>query len=185
MHKVLLWLKTMLMMRCNVTRWTSLLHASLTPRSFLVAVHYFIAIFLSNSANPCQQCLLLSPHLSTSLSLLSPPLSSSPTSSLSPKMSGYMIYNNTFINCHAGSFIGGGRRNQVLNNTYYNCSLAVHVDNRGMTWQADECKEVSPHYSYITWSRWKSAPYKFHKQSSIYKRQLFNTPLKYWVWSDG
>ena len=78
-----------------------------------------------------------------------------------------MIYNNTFINCHAGSFIGGGRRNQVLNNTYYNCSLAVHVDNRGMTWQADECKEVSPHYNYITWSRWKCAFYKIHKQSSI------------------
>ena len=72
-----------------------------------------------------------------------------PSITSTPQMSGYLIYNNTFVNCHAGSFIGGGRRNKVLNNTYYNCSLAVHVDNRGMSWQADECKKVSLHASII------------------------------------
>ena len=57
-------------------------------------------------------------------------------------MSGYLIFNNTFINCEKGSFIGGGRRNRVLNNTYHNCSISVHEDNRGMSWQEADCKEV-------------------------------------------
>ena len=57
-------------------------------------------------------------------------------------MSGYLITNNSFIDCHVGSFIGGGRRNSVLENTYTNCSVAVHEDNRGMSWQADFCKKV-------------------------------------------
>ena len=58
------------------------------------------------------------------------------------QMSGYLIFNNTFINCEKGSFIGGGRRNRVLNNTYHNCSISVHEDNRGMNWQEADCKEV-------------------------------------------
>ena len=62
---------------------------------------------------------------------------------LSMQMSGYMIYNNTFTNCHVGSFIGGGRRNQVFDNSYHNCSTAVHEDNRGMSWQKSECSPVS------------------------------------------
>ncbi|CAI8007342.1 hypothetical protein GBAR_LOCUS5158 [Geodia barretti] len=81
---------------------------------------------------------------------------------LDDQMSGYMIYNNTFINCHAGSFIGGGRRNQVLNNTYYNCSLAVHVDNRGMTWQADECKEGGPFDQQLQSVHYQSPPWSVH-----------------------
>lgn len=59
------------------------------------------------------------------------------------QMSGYLVYNNTFTNCHVGSFIGGGRRNQVLNNSYHNCSTAVHEDNRGMSWQKAFCSPVS------------------------------------------
>ena len=50
-------------------------------------------------------------------------------------MSGYEIYNNTFKNCYVGTFIGGERRNIVYNNHYYNCTTAVHEDNRGLTWQ--------------------------------------------------
>ncbi|XP_065842378.1 uncharacterized protein [Oscarella lobularis] len=59
---------------------------------------------------------------------------------LDDQMSGYSIYNNMFVNCHCGSFIGGGRRNQVFNNTYINCTLDVHIDDRGLTWQKDDCK---------------------------------------------
>ena len=58
-------------------------------------------------------------------------------------MSGYFIYNNSFTNCHVGSFIGGGRRNRVFNNRYVNCSTAVHVDNRGMGSQKEFCSPVS------------------------------------------
>ena len=58
-------------------------------------------------------------------------------------MSGYTIENNKFINCHCGSFIGGGRRNIVRNNQYENCDLCTHVDDRGLTWQKDFCSPVS------------------------------------------
>ena len=58
-------------------------------------------------------------------------------------MSGYEIYNNTFKNCYVGTFIGGGRRNYVHNNHYYNCTTAVHEDNRGLTWQKSFCSPVS------------------------------------------
>ena len=59
------------------------------------------------------------------------------------QMSGFEIYNNTFKNCQVGTFIGGGRRNHVHNNQYYNCTVAVHEDNRGMTWRKDDCSPVS------------------------------------------
>lgn len=59
---------------------------------------------------------------------------------LDDQMSGYDIYNNTFIDCHCGSFIGGGRRNKVHENTYINCSVDVHIDNRGMNWQNASCQ---------------------------------------------
>ena len=58
-------------------------------------------------------------------------------------MSGYEIYNNTFKNCFVGTFIGGGRRNIVYNNHYYNCTTAVHEDDRGLTWQKSDCSPVS------------------------------------------
>ena len=64
-------------------------------------------------------------------------------------MSGYEIYNNTFKNCYVGTFIGGGRRNNVYNNQYYNCTTAVHEDNRGLTWQKSECSPVSVIRSYL------------------------------------
>ena len=57
-------------------------------------------------------------------------------------MSGFDVYNNTFNNCQVGTFIGGGRRNHVHNNQYYNCTIAVHEDNRGMTWRKDDCSPV-------------------------------------------
>ena len=50
-------------------------------------------------------------------------------------MSGWRIENNQFTDCQTGSFIGGGRRNIVRDNTYINCDTAQHLDNRGMNWQ--------------------------------------------------
>lgn len=58
---------------------------------------------------------------------------------LDDQLSGTSILNNTFINCQKGSFVGGGRDVIVSGNTYINCGYAVHVDNRGMNWQADSC----------------------------------------------
>ena len=58
-------------------------------------------------------------------------------------MSGYKIVNNTFTNCHCAVFFGGGRRNVATNNLFHNCSLDVHIDDRGLTWQKEDCSPVS------------------------------------------
>lgn len=77
------------------------------------------------------------------------------------QMSGYLIYNNTFSNCHVGSFIGGGRRNQVFNNSYHNCSTAVHEDNRGMSWQKAFCSPVSSYkFTTAVWLHLLLVPFK-------------------------
>ena len=49
--------------------------------------------------------------------------------------SGWLIENNHFN--RAGALcvmIGGGRQNRVLNNTFTNCQIPVHVDDRGLGW---------------------------------------------------
>ena len=54
-------------------------------------------------------------------------------------MSGWSVFNNTFINCQGGMLIGGGRRNQLKNNYCDNVDHCVHIDNRGMFWQSQDC----------------------------------------------
>ena len=58
---------------------------------------------------------------------------------LDDQMSGWEVAGNSFINCMAGSFIGGGRDNHVHNNYYERCDLAQHFDNRGMGWEQSLC----------------------------------------------
>jgi hypothetical protein len=58
---------------------------------------------------------------------------------LDDQMSGWEITENKFINCMAGSFIGGGRDNHIHNNYYESCDLAQHFDNRGMNWEQSLC----------------------------------------------
>ena len=38
-----------------------------------------------------------------------------------------------------GSFVGGGRDNWIHDNYYENCTLAQHLDNRGMNWDSKSC----------------------------------------------
>lgn len=58
---------------------------------------------------------------------------------LDDQLSGQTIVGNTFIDCVKGAFIGGGRDNFVGDNTCINTGYCVHVDNRGMNWQAASC----------------------------------------------
>jgi hypothetical protein len=58
---------------------------------------------------------------------------------LDDEMSGWEVYENRFINCQAGTFIGGGRDNHFHDNYYENCDKAQHFDNRGMNWQNYGC----------------------------------------------
>ena len=58
---------------------------------------------------------------------------------LDDQMSGWEVGHNRFINCMAGSFIGGGRDNHIHSNYYEKCDLAQHFDNRGMSSEQNLC----------------------------------------------
>ena len=58
---------------------------------------------------------------------------------LDDQMSGWHFDQNRFVDCDVGFFIGGGRRTTLSNSTFVNCSLAVHLDNRGMGWEKSQC----------------------------------------------
>eukprot|EP00051_Salpingoeca_urceolata_P010906 m.134011 g.134011 ORF g.134011 m.134011 type:complete len:686 (-) comp16903_c0_seq2:1300-3357(-) len=56
------------------------------------------------------------------------------------QLSAHVVENNTFVNCHMGILIGGGRRHQVSNNNFTDIQdAAVHIDDRGLTWQKQYC----------------------------------------------
>jgi len=59
---------------------------------------------------------------------------------LDDQMSGWVIDQNVFQNCQTGIVVGGGRRNNVTDNHFLNCTLSIHFDNRGMNWQNSSCK---------------------------------------------
>ena len=54
---------------------------------------------------------------------------------LDDQASGITIRRNVFSHVNQAVFIGGGRDNVVENNVFANCTPAVHVDSRGLTWQ--------------------------------------------------
>ncbi|GMH49987.1 hypothetical protein TrLO_g5061 [Triparma laevis f. longispina] len=60
---------------------------------------------------------------------------------LDDQMSGYTIRNNTFVNCMQAMLIGGGRDNVIDSNTFVDCDSGVVFDNRGLTWDLDNCPE--------------------------------------------
>ena len=55
------------------------------------------------------------------------------------QLSGDIAYNNTFIDVDLGILMGGGRSHHVFNNTFIRCPTAVHLDDRGLTWQKQYC----------------------------------------------
>ena len=51
------------------------------------------------------------------------------------EMSGWLVRNNTFVDCQTAMLLGGGRDAVVRDNTIVNCSLGLEFDNRGMNWE--------------------------------------------------
>jgi len=78
---------------------------------------------------------------------------------LDDQMSGWLMVNNTFINCYVGIFIGGGRRNIARGNTFKNCTTSVHLDNRGMNWQKDSCQPGGQLAQQLDSVNYKSPPW--------------------------
>lgn len=60
---------------------------------------------------------------------------------LDDQMSGWVIEGNEFNNVQRGILVGGGRNNEVVSNTFSEVDEAISLDNRGLTWQTDWCKE--------------------------------------------
>lgn len=52
---------------------------------------------------------------------------------LDDEMSSWHVWNNSFINCTTGTFVGGGRLNSIHDNYYQNVETCHHFDNRGMS----------------------------------------------------
>lgn len=59
------------------------------------------------------------------------------------QLSANSFLDNDFVNVHAAMFIGGGRRHVVSGNRFRNAGLAVHIDDRGLTWQKADCNPVN------------------------------------------
>lgn len=58
---------------------------------------------------------------------------------LDDEQSGYVIENNVCEDSHTCFFVGGGRDIIVRNNVCRNVDTCLHMDNRGMNWQASAC----------------------------------------------
>ncbi len=56
---------------------------------------------------------------------------------LDDQFSSATMFGNVFLRVPAATFIGGGRDCTIENNVFVDCDPAVHVDARGLNWQAD------------------------------------------------
>jgi len=65
---------------------------------------------------------------------------------LDDQMSAWTITNNTFVDCHVASFIGGGRHNVVKRNRFINCGTVQYINDQGRTFDSKSviCTDVSP-----------------------------------------
>lgn len=82
---------------------------------------------------------------------------------LDDQMSGYDIHNNLFENCYVGSFIGGGRRNKVHTNKYIKCTRsAVHIDDRGLSWQKADCSSGGMFEQQLKSVNYQNPPWSTH-----------------------
>ena len=78
---------------------------------------------------------------------------------LDDQMSGYTFEHNTIINAANAIQVGGGRRNVIAGNVFVGNDLDILFDNRGMNWQADECKPNGPFFQELESLNYKHAPY--------------------------
>ena len=67
---------------------------------------------------------------------------------LDDQMSGWVVENNTFVDCQIGLFVGGGRRNLLRGNRCTRCGTVFYLNNQGMYGQSDNptvnCTKVAP-----------------------------------------
>ena len=66
---------------------------------------------------------------------------------LDDQMSGWLWENNNFSDSDTCFFVGGGRSNVARGNRFERCDLAVHVDDRGLSWEAAQCAANGSSYA--------------------------------------
>ena len=87
--------------------------------------------------------------------------------------SGWTIEDNVFEDIRICVFVGGGRQNRVLRNEFVNCSIPVHVDDRGLNFM-----KCGPNASYpSTWlSRLDELRYKQPPWSTAFDIDTTTSP---------
>lgn len=67
---------------------------------------------------------------------------------LDDQMSGWLVENNTFVDCQIGLFVGGGRSNRFRGNRFSRCGTVFYLNNQGMPGQFDNptvnCSDQRP-----------------------------------------
>ena len=67
---------------------------------------------------------------------------------LDDQMSGWVVENNSFIDCQIAMFVGGGRSNSFLNNQCTRCGTVFYLNNQGMFGEFDNptvnCTDLRP-----------------------------------------
>lgn len=61
---------------------------------------------------------------------------------LDDQFSSARIFGNLFVRVASAAFIGGGHDSTIENNVFVECSPAVHIDARGLGWQADSTNRL-------------------------------------------
>lgn len=78
---------------------------------------------------------------------------------LDDQMSGWVVANNTFVDCQTGILLGGGRQSTLQGNYFQDVDTAVHFDNRGMGWQKSSCGVGEADYkaaqAVLPWPAWR------------------------------
>jgi parallel beta-helix repeat protein len=77
--------------------------------------------------------------------------------------SGTTIRRNVFSKVNQAIFIGGGRDNLVEDNLFVNCSPAIHLDSRGLSWQKDVTDDPNGQLRrQLALARYNQPPYSTH-----------------------
>jgi hypothetical protein len=83
------------------------------------------------------------------------------------ELSGQTCVNNTFIDCHAGILLGGGRHVTIKYNKFIRTGTGIRFDNRGMGWQKNFCMpggnvSAGPYMKELHSLNYREDPYATH-----------------------
>jgi parallel beta-helix repeat protein len=85
---------------------------------------------------------------------------------LDDQASGITIRGNIFSRTNYAVFIGGGRDNVVDDNLFVNCTPAIHIDSRGLSWQKGLANDPNGQFRHqLALVHYNEPPYSTHYPS--------------------